>query len=137
MLTDIFHIAYMAHFSLQWEAMVWRYLYKIECFSEPKSYTLYLSLSENVLMEGGTHLSLQGDFGPGLSSSDLVALVVSPQESGKWSPASVKTRALGEDGEQVETCYGVCSSFKLKVTLTGVIQFTTAFMTRTVKSPQK
>ena len=59
-------------------------------------------------MDGGTRLSLQGDIGPGLSPSDPVALVVSPQESGKRSPASVQTRALGEVWEQVQTRYGVC-----------------------------
>jgi hypothetical protein len=58
-------------------------------------------------VDGGTRLSLQEDFGPGLLSSDPVALVVSPQGSGKRSPTSVETRALGEVGEQVQTRYGV------------------------------
>ena len=56
-------------------------------------------------MDGGTRFSLQGDFGPGLSSSDPVALVVSPQESGQRFPASDETRALGEVGEQVQAHY--------------------------------
>ncbi|EDR09192.1 uncharacterized protein LACBIDRAFT_296570 [Laccaria bicolor S238N-H82] len=82
-----------------------RHLCKIEGFSAPESCTLYLSLSENVPVDGGTRLSLQADLGPGLSTSDPVALVVSPQESGNRSPASVETRALGEIGEQVQTHY--------------------------------
>jgi hypothetical protein len=91
-----------------------RHLCKIEGFSAPESCTLYLSLSENVPVDGGTRLSLQGDFGPGLSSSDPVALVVGLQESGKRSPASVETMALDQAGEQVQTRYGACSSFELK-----------------------
>ena len=59
-------------------------------------------------MDSGTRLSLQGDFGPGLSPSNPVALVVSPQESEKRSPASVETRASGEVWEQAQTRYGVC-----------------------------
>ncbi|EDR00157.1 uncharacterized protein LACBIDRAFT_334388 [Laccaria bicolor S238N-H82] len=82
-----------------------RHLCKIEGLSAPESCTLYLSLLENVPVDGATHLSLQGDFGPGLSSSDPVALVVGPQETGKRSLASVETRALGQVGEQVQTRY--------------------------------
>ncbi|EDR04422.1 uncharacterized protein LACBIDRAFT_330547 [Laccaria bicolor S238N-H82] len=82
-----------------------RHLCKIEGFSAPENCTLFLSLSENVPVDGGSRLSFQADFGPGLSSSDPVALVVSPQESGKWSPASVWTRASNEVGEQVQTRY--------------------------------
>ena len=110
-----------------------RHLCKIEGFSAPESCTLYLSLSDNVPADGGTRLSLQGDFGPGLSPSDPVALVVSPQESGQRFPASDETRALGEVGEQVQAHYGACSCFELKVVLIGVIQFITAFTTRTVR----
>ena len=89
-----------------------RHLCKIEGFSAPESCTLYLSLSENVPVDGSTRLSLQEGFGPGLSSSDPVALVVSAQESGKRSPASVETRALGQVGEQVQTDFGACLSFE-------------------------
>ncbi|KIJ96691.1 hypothetical protein K443DRAFT_10436 [Laccaria amethystina LaAM-08-1] len=96
-----------------------RHLCKIEGFSAPESFTLYLSLSENLPVDGGTRPSLQGDLGPGLSSSDPVALVVSPQESEKRSPALVETRQLGEVGEQVQTHYGACSSFDLKAALIG------------------
>ncbi|EDR04421.1 uncharacterized protein LACBIDRAFT_295048 [Laccaria bicolor S238N-H82] len=42
-----------------------RHLCKIEGFSAPESCTLYLSLSENVPVDGGTRLSLQGELGPG------------------------------------------------------------------------
>ena len=75
--------------------------------------TLYLSLWENAPVDGGTRLSLQGDFGPDLLLSDAVALVVGPQQSGKWSAArlSVETRALGQLGEQLQTHYGACLSF--------------------------
>jgi hypothetical protein len=72
-------------------------------------------------VDGGTRLSLHGDLGPGLSSSDPLALVVSPQESGKRSPSSVQTRALSEVGEQVQTPHGACSSFELKAALIRVI----------------
>ena len=62
-------------------------------------------------MDDGTRLSLQGDFGPGLLSSDPMALVVGPQQSGKRSPVrpSVETRALGQVEEEVQTRYGAYS----------------------------
>jgi hypothetical protein len=82
-----------------------------------------------VPVDGGTCLYLYRDFGPGLLSSDSVALVVGPQEHGKRSLASFKTRPLGQIGEQVQTHYGACSSFELKVTLIGIIQFIPAFTT--------
>jgi hypothetical protein len=72
-------------------------------------------------VDSGTRLSLQGDLGPGLSSSDPVALVVGLQESGMRSPASVETKTLDQVGEQVQTRYGACSSFGLKAALIGVI----------------
>ena len=64
-------------------------------------------------VDGATRLSLQGDFGPGLSSSDPLALVVGPQETGNRSPASVETRALDQVEEQVQTRYGAYSFFEL------------------------
>ena len=114
-----------------------RHICKIEGFSAPQSCTLYLSLSEKVPVDGVTRLSLQGDFGPGLSSSDPVALVVGPQETGNRSLASVETRALDQVEEQVQTRYGAYSFFELQAPLIGVIQFITAFMTRAEKSPRK
>ena len=49
------------------------------------------------------------------------------------SPALIEKRALGEVGEQVQAHYGACSCFELKAVLIGVIQFITAFTTRTVR----
>ena len=114
-----------------------RHICKIEGFSVPESCNLYLSLSENVPVDGATRLFLQGDFGPGLSSSDPVALDVGPKEKGMQSLVSVETRALDQVEEQVQTRYGAYSFFELQVPLIGVIQFITAFMTRAEKSPRK
>ena len=86
-----------------------KHLCKVEGFSAPESCALYLSLSENVPVDGAARLSFRGNLGPGSSSLDPLALVVGPQESGKRSPASIKTGALGQwTGEQIQTRFGAC-----------------------------
>ncbi|KIJ97706.1 hypothetical protein K443DRAFT_9716 [Laccaria amethystina LaAM-08-1] len=77
-----------------------RHLCKIEGFSAPESCALYLSLSENVQVDSGTRLSLQGDLGPGLSSSDPVALVVGIQERQRhWIKLGNRFKHVMENGE--------------------------------------
>jgi hypothetical protein len=88
-----------------------RHLCKVEGFSAPGSCALYLSLSEKVpVIDGASRLSFRGDVGPGSSSLDPLALVVGPQESGKLSPASIKTGPLDQWIEdQYQRRFGACS----------------------------
>ena len=72
----------------------------------------------------------------GVSAPEIRTLyfVVGPEESGKRSPASVETRALGQVGKQVQTRYSAWPFFVLKAALVGVIQFITALTTRAVSN---